>query len=196
MVELNILDAIIAQASSILVNFILNTTIGFVSLVLVVHSFMQRASNRSLIGAWSVNVLGVFFHELAHAIVGLITYSKPVRFMIFPEAHKDNNQETFYTLGTVTHANLKWYNAFPSAMAPLLLLWVAHLIEKHYWNIVPNQSLGYLMLYVYLLIVFLINAIPSSIDFKEAFKNPFAAILWMVIIGFLIKQADKMLALF
>jgi hypothetical protein len=69
---------------------------------------------------------GTLCHELAHFSVGLLTNAEPIGLSIIPRrikqprgtAGKGHNWE----LGSVTFANLRWYNAAPAALAPLLVL--------------------------------------------------------------------------
>ena len=181
--QLHILEGIFSQWLYI---FITQNSIGFACAILIIRSTLMKAEHHSLLGAWSANFVGVFFHELAHAIVGAILGAKPAKFIIFPQVITLEDGRKSYILGQVQFANLRWYNALPSAMAPLLLLFVAFAVEKYYWSIVPYNSLAYLVLYIYLLVVLILNAIPSSVDFIQAFKNPFGIILWFFILLILI----------
>lgn len=152
----------------------------FTCVVLCIYSFISKAREHSLIGAWCVNFLGVFFHELAHALVALLLNGKPTKFVILPKIIHEANGGKTYVLGHVDCKNIRWYNAFPIAMAPLLLLFFAFQLEKLYWEMpFVEHSLFFLFFYVYLQIIFVINAIPSSVDFQHAFKNPFGVILWV-----------------
>lgn len=162
--------------------FAMQNTIGFVCIVLILHSLVIKANHHSLLGAWSVNLLGVFFHELSHAIVGKLLFTRPVNFIVIPEKHRTEDGKIFYSLGRVTHSKMNFFNAFPSAMAPLLLLFIAYAIQQYYWVIVPDRNLFYLILYVYLLVVFILNSIPSSIDFNVAFNSSMGLVLWTCII--------------
>ena len=155
-----------SQAVEFIYNFVLNNNIGFVALVLLIYSNLVRSSYSSLLGAWVGNFIGVFFHELAHALVGLILGAKPVSFIIVPKKEKLENGRTLYTLGNVGFKNLNWFNTFPTAMAPLLLFFIAYMIELYYWDCLKEATLLSLFLYIYLLIVFIVNAIPSGVDFK------------------------------
>lgn len=167
--------------------FFTQKAFGFTCIVVIVFSMVQRANHHSLFGAWIVNIFGVFFHELAHALVGAILYAKPNKFIIIPRVVSIKNQ-SFYNLGRVEFDNLRWFNALPTSLAPLLLLPLAYYFEAYYWHIpFVKQELGWLFLYIYLQIVLILNAIPSIIDFENAFRNPFSAILWIFIAFFALK---------
>lgn len=60
---------------------------------------------------------GTICHELAHYCAGLLTMAKPVSFTVIP---RRKGRE--WTLGYVEFANLRWYNAAPTALAPFLIL--------------------------------------------------------------------------
>lgn len=152
-------------------------------MVLFVNNLMNR-SNSTLIGAWITNIMGVFFHETAHALVGLTLNAKPTRFSIIPKKMETKAGKA-YVLGHVIFGNTKWYNAFPSAMAPFLLLFIAVFIENHFWDYFEKSFYAFLI-YTYLLIVFIVNAVPSSQDFKVAFSNIIGVVFWVIIISILL----------
>lgn len=60
---------------------------------------------------------GTVCHELAHFSVGLLTLAQPRSFSVIPR-RKGNE----WLLGEVEFANLRWYNAAPTALAPVLIL--------------------------------------------------------------------------
>jgi len=63
--------------------------------------------------------VGTLCHELAHFGVGLLTNADPTGLTILPR-----RRGRVWELGSVTFANLRWYNAAPAALAPLLVLLV------------------------------------------------------------------------
>lgn len=60
---------------------------------------------------------GTLCHELAHYLVGLLVGAEPGRLTILPR-----RRGKVWELGSVTFHNLRWYNAAPAALAPLLVL--------------------------------------------------------------------------
>ncbi len=60
---------------------------------------------------------GTVCHELAHFGVGLLTLARPQSFSVIPRRSGNT-----WRLGSVAFANLRWYNAAPTALAPLLIL--------------------------------------------------------------------------
>ncbi len=169
-------------------NFFTQKPFGFTCLVVIVYAMVQKANHHSLFGSWIANLFGVFFHELVHALIGAFLYAKPNRFIIIPHSVSINNQP-YYNLGRVEFENLRWFNAFPTSLAPLLLLPLAYYLEANYWNMpFVKHELSWLFLYVYLQIVLIINSIPSIIDFENAFKNPFSTALWVILVIYGIKN--------
>ena len=65
---------------------------------------------------------GTLCHELAHFSVGLLTNAEPIGLSVIPKRIKKPGKGHNWELGSVTFANLRWYNAAPSALAPLLVL--------------------------------------------------------------------------
>lgn len=65
------------------------------------------------------SAVGTLCHELAHFGVGLLLGAEPVGFTIVPR-----RKGRTWELGSVTFANLRWYNAAPAALAPFLVLLV------------------------------------------------------------------------
>lgn len=74
-----------------------------------------------------VNIPGTFLHELMHYLVGSLLNARPVNFTIFPQRNLDGD----YVMGSVGFSNITFYNAVPSAMAPLLLLPIAFYINRY-----------------------------------------------------------------
>lgn len=62
-------------------------------------------------------VLGTISHELAHFVAGLITGARPASFTVIPR-----RVGRHWELGSVMLTNVRWYNAGPSALAPLLVI--------------------------------------------------------------------------
>ncbi len=60
-------------------------------------------------------------HELLHFVVGHLVWARPTRLSIFP--HRSPNG--VYVYGMVAFENVRWWNAAPAALAPLLSLPIA-----------------------------------------------------------------------
>ncbi|WP_020653133.1 hypothetical protein [Massilia niastensis] len=65
---------------------------------------------------------GTLCHELAHFSAGLLTNAEPIGLSVIPRRIARPGKGHNWELGSVTFANLRWYNAAPAALAPLLVL--------------------------------------------------------------------------
>lgn len=70
---------------------------------------------------------GTLLHELLHFTLGILTNAKPVSFSLLPKRDGANR----LVLGSVHFANLRWYNALPTSLAPLLGLYVVLLVAVY-----------------------------------------------------------------
>jgi hypothetical protein len=78
---------------------------------------------------------GTLCHELAHFAVGLVTGAGPRALSIIPRRVGRNWQ-----LGSVTLTRLRWYNAAPAALAPLLIIALPFLVAR--WRTAPGWTFG------------------------------------------------------
>lgn len=119
---------------------------------------------------------GVFLHELSHLLVGLVLLAKPTKFSIIP--NKANG-----SAGEVHFRNVRAYNAFPIAFAPIIGgsagLWYV------YAFLFPQETeIMWKFAYVYLMIVFARTASPSWQDVKVGFSYPLGAAIYIAAILF------------
>ena len=77
------------------------------------------------------------------------------------------------------------YNKFLISMAPLLLFGILHLINNYYFKYFV-LNLYTELFYIFLIVVFLDSAIPSSVDFNIAFEkfNFIISAIWIT--GFIV----------
>ena len=93
---------------------------------LTIWLLLKGLSGRTVI--YSILALpGTFLHELLHLIVGGLTNAQPVSFSLLPR--RDHAGRLI--LGNVGFANVRWYNALPTALAPLLGLYVTLLVAAY-----------------------------------------------------------------
>ena len=118
---------------------------------------------------------GTLCHELAHFSVGLLTNAEPVGMSIIPRRIKKprgggSGKAHNWELGSVSFANLRWYNAAPSALAPLLVLavplGVAWWRTRQEWRFEPID----LALAFFLAPQFL-SFWPSPVDWRLAARS-------------------------
>ena len=148
----------------------------FVLIVLVlflIHLKMMTYSSMFLTAL--VNIPGTFLHETAHFTVGLLLNAKPTSFSLFPVKQGDA-----YVTGSVGFSNLHFYNALPSAIAPLRLLPVGYFFDKYFFDREHITVIGYIV-YVLLQTIIIENALPSSADFKIGFGNLFGVAFYILI---------------
>lgn len=60
---------------------------------------------------------GTICHELSHVIVGFLSGARPGAITVIPK-----RKGRHWELGSVTLHRLRWYNAIPAALAPLLII--------------------------------------------------------------------------
>ena len=87
-------------------------------LLVIVLLRIKYTTYSSMWASALVNIPGTILHEMMHYIVGLVLNAHPCNFTIFPRKSPDG----YYVMGSVGFRNVTFYNAIPSAMAPLLLL--------------------------------------------------------------------------
>lgn len=166
-----------------ILNFMLENIYAYMIVVIIIER-LKRKSYSNLYSAWFVCLIGTFFHELMHYIVSKITNGKPNGFSIWPTETPDG-----YVLGYVSNDNFRWYNKFLISMAPFLLFGILHLINNYYFKYF-ELNLYTQLFYIFLIVVFLDSAIPSSIDFNIAFGklNFIISAIWLSgIIVFIMK---------
>lgn len=149
-------------------------------LIFLVISLMhlKYASYKNIYIAGLINIPGTTLHELCHYFVGAILNAQPTSFSIFPKKDEYGN----YVMGSVGFRNVTFYNALPSAMAPLFLLPIGFWINRYFLpNLVP--TLGNYLLYIFLQTVIIENALPSKQDFRVAFISVKGILFFALIAG-------------
>ncbi|MBF0445227.1 MAG: hypothetical protein HQL68_06530 [Magnetococcales bacterium] len=134
-------------------------------LVLIIVRLMKIASG-SRFSISFINLFGTFCHELSHYIIGSLLWAKPTGFTLWPKRQSGGG----FVLGSVSFSNIRFFNAIPTALAPLLLIFFAYYIEQNFFSLVDETALTFI-LYIFIIVVILENAIPSATDFKVAFDN-------------------------
>lgn len=135
----------------------------YLILLVISLSFVKRHTFQGLFMSSLVNIPGTVLHETAHFLVGFILNAQPASFNLFPKKRDDA-----YVMGSVGFRNIKFYNAFPSAMAPLLLLPLAFWFDKYFLITTIWRYLAFVLIET----LIIENAIPSSTDFKVALSSP------------------------
>jgi hypothetical protein len=116
---------------------------------------------------------GTLCHELAHFSVGLLLGAEPVGFSIIPRRTGRS-----WELGSVTFANLRWYNAAPAALAPFLVLLVP--LGVAWWRTRAPWTFGPADLALTLLLApQFLSFWPSPVDWKLSLRSwPYLLIIF------------------
>ncbi|WP_188109514.1 hypothetical protein [Sulfurimonas indica] len=148
-----------------ILDFFMNNQNFSIILIVVLIERLKNYTSGNIAGVWIANFIGTFFHELAHFVVSVLLFGKPVKVSLFPK-----KQENGYVLGYVESSNVTWYNALPISLAPLVLIPVAFYFKEYFFVFVDQNVYTYL-LEIFITATLLENAIPSLQDFKVAFSN-------------------------
>lgn len=117
---------------------------------------------------------GTLCHELAHFCVGFLTGAQPSSLTVIPR-----RVGRHWQLGSVTLARVRWYNAAPAALAPLLI--VALPLAVGWWRTAPGWQFRPLDLALALLLApQFLSCWPSPIDWRLALRSwPYLLIIGM-----------------
>lgn len=74
---------------------------------------------------------GTILHEMAHFFAAALTNAKPVSFSILPRRHRDG-----WILGSVSCANIRWYNGIFVGLAPFVVMLVPVMVAA--WRTQPG----------------------------------------------------------
>ena len=150
-------------------DFIKNNQILFTVFITILILKMKEISKVNIYLSGIVYFLGTFFHELAHYIIAIITtFRLPGRISLFPKYEIVNGRRVI-ALGyvEVKNSSLNILNAFPTGMAPLLLLYLAYIVSKYffiYYGIWFEVGIIAYILQSFLMATLIINSVPSRAD--------------------------------
>ena len=116
--------------------------------------------------------VGTACHELAHFLIGLLTNAKPQGLSLIPRRTGKG-----WLLGSVTLGHLRWYNAAPTALAPLLIIVIPFAVA--WWRTRGGLHFRPVDLAIaFALAPQFLSFWPSSIDWKIALRSwPYVCIL-------------------
>lgn len=118
---------------------------------------------------------GTIAHELTHLVLGWVTGGRPRGFNIIPRRRGNS-----YILGSVTLANVRWYNGLFIGLSPLLLFPAAALLIQ--WRVTLPHTLNFPdeMIWAYCAATLINGGVPSIQDIRIA-----ASSVWWVAPGLL-----------
>jgi len=132
---------------------------------ILIAFLVSRLAGRIYLFAF-LTLPGTLAHELSHWLVGCVFGAQPTSISILPKRARGNA----YTLGTVTFANLRWYNAAPAALAPILILPVV--VAVAYWRVRAGWRYESIDGVIWLgLSTQLLSFWPSNADWRLALRS-------------------------
>lgn len=134
-----------------------------------------------------LTLAGTLCHELAHLGVGLLVGARPQGLSLVPRKVRVAGQAVYWQLGSVTLARLRWYNAAPAALAPLLLLLLPLTVAL--WRTGPGWRFGAADLWLALLLApQWLSFWPSRVDWRVAARSwPYLLPLMALMLFHLVK---------
>ena len=110
-------------------------------------------------------VAGTVCHELAHFTVGLLTGASPGAVTIIPR-----RKGAHWELGSVTLNRVRWFNAAPAALAPLLIILIP--LAVAHGRTSPGWSFQLFDLAIaFALAPQLLSFWPSRVDWRIALRS-------------------------
>jgi hypothetical protein len=122
---------------------------------------------------------GTLCHELAHYVVGLLTGAQPASFTVIPR-----RVGRHWELGSVMLRRVRWYNAAPAALAPLLIVLLPFGVA--WWRTRQPWQFGIPDLFIALALApQFLRFWPSLVDWRVALRSwPYlfiiAGALWLL----------------
>ena len=174
------------EFDSLLLHLMEGKEIYFYIVITVIVMKIKENSKNNLYCNSLTYLVGTFFHELSHYIVAIITtFNIPKNFILFPKEIEENGKKWF-VLGSVdiNSERLNIFNSFLIGFAPLFLLLLSYLTYEYFFEYYLRFfTLSFIAftVYVFLIVTFVINSIPSSADLKVARKYG-SIYLWILII--------------
>lgn len=173
----------------------------FVSLTMIIaleryrKSFLSTDKELQVMFTYGVSV---FFHELMHYLVSLLTNGKPINFTIVPlrkTYQYDGKEITSWELGHVTHSNIRMLNGFYIGLAPLFLLLMAYLVYVYWFEYFEANFVNVIFLHLFMYVL-VSNSIPSTQDVRVAFANRLGAVINIFLIASLFYFSEHLKGVF
>ncbi len=138
-------------------------------LVYLIPSVLLALVIRFLAGThpifFALTVAGTLCHELSHWLIGLVSGARPSALTVIP-VKKGGRWE----LGSVTLTRVRWYNAAPAALAPLVILLIPLCVA--WWRTAPGWHFQpFDLALAFLLAPQFLSFWPSWVDWKIAIRS-------------------------
>jgi hypothetical protein len=110
-------------------------------------------------------VAGTICHEMMHFLVGWLSGARPAGLSIIPV-----KQGGHWLLGSVTLTRVRWYNAAPAALAPMLIIVIPFAVA--WWRTGPGWKFEPLdLLIAFALAPQFLSFWPSMVDWRIALRS-------------------------
>ena len=136
--------------------------------VLILAYVIRRSKESDIF--WILSWPGTVVHELLHYVMGFVLFAQPTKISVLPEDRETSGQ----TMGYVNFANIQWYNALPTGLAPLLGVFVVLFIA----GLVPKEFSLAGVFWTWVMASILSQVWPSQQDWKVAFSSIGGAALY------------------
>jgi hypothetical protein len=144
--------------------------------------FIQHKLKRH-IRIWALLTLpATFLHELAHWIVGAALQANPTAMSLWPK----KLGSSAWRLGYVSFTDLRWWNAGPIALAPLIWFVLIVVLFKHLPAIGAVLSVAQALWLGVGLVWLWIAVAPGSSDWSLAWKNALSSSVFLLAWAFAI----------
>ena len=133
------------------------------ALIIFLAVLYGRSSRMGTFSMVLLHLPSTLLHELAHLIVGLLTFSGVSGFSLWPR-----REDGYWVLGSVQCSRLGWFGAIPVGLAPALL-WVPLAWFAFQARTMPGYVWSFLLLTA---------AVPSAQDVEVACSNFAGLLFW------------------
>ena len=147
--------------------------LAFVALALVLMRAARRWLPLYALLVWP----GTVVHEISHWIVALLLGGQPTSMSVIPV-----RTERGLRLGAVGVRRVRWFNALPIGLAPLLLAPLAVLAFVHAARIDAQSWAHWALLYVATSAA--VSCLPSLADWRLVASKPLGSFVYVAVAGF------------
>jgi hypothetical protein len=147
-----------------------------ITICLLFAIFIRASQKKDIF--WVLAWPGTVVHETLHYVVGFFLGARPVEMSVIPKTAESS------TVGYVNFASLNWFNALPTAMAPLLALpiagWLVGQVSLE-WSVAG-------VFWIWAVSSMIAQSWLSMTDFAVGTSNRVGLVFWALVIFLLIKM--------
>lgn len=141
-----------------------------ITICIILAVLIRASSEKPLF--WILAWPGTVIHEVLHYTVGFFSGARPTEISVMPQRTESR------TIGYVNFDNLNWFNALPTAMAPLLAIPIA-------WWLSGMVTLDWTLqgiFWIWVISTMIAQAWPSTVDFTIGTQNKLGLVFWAVVV--------------